>query len=322
MTRRELDGRRVAVTGASGFIGSHVVVDLVASGADVVAIDAQPGWREHLTALVDDGSIDFCATGRRWPYGTLLSDALDGVDTVVHLGYAEPDAASDVGEMRQEAEANLVGSLDLIEQLPGSVTTIGFASTSLVYGRSRRGPLAESLAPDPDSAYAIAKVGVEQALRGWIDDGGGAAVAFRFSTVYGPTETVPRAIPNFVRRLLAGQPPQVAVPGDARDYVHVTDVARAVSSALAAHLEGFDVLNVGTGVPTRTDDLARLVAAAAGIDIEPEIGSPGRPPIELVSDPELAASKVGFQALVDLCHGLPSEIDWFRDRPELWAAAC
>jgi nucleoside-diphosphate-sugar epimerase len=89
--RQPLEGYRVAVTGAAGFLGANLVAGLLAAGAEVTAIDADPGWRQPLLAGMARGGVDFVSTASRWPYQGFDPACLDGVDTVVHLGYARPD---------------------------------------------------------------------------------------------------------------------------------------------------------------------------------------------------------------------------------------
>ena len=320
--RSDLRGRRIVVIGAAGFIGSHTAVHLARCGADVVGLDVTPGWRRHLVDALDEGMLRFVSIPSRWPYAVPV-EVLSGADTVVHLGYAEP--SSDASEVGQEVEKNAVASLAVIEQLPPTVSSFVFASTALVYGRSRVGPLSESMAPQPDSPYAAAKVIVEQAMSEWATSGGTvhaverSAVALRLATVYGPAETVPRALPNFIRAVLAAEPPRVAVADDARDYVHVSDVARGFAAAIERMPSGFSAVNIGTGVRTTTLDAAQLIVDACGSDLAPLVGSPSRPPVELVLDPSHACSQIGFRASIDLVSGVETEIAWFERQR---AASC
>lgn len=316
-----LAGRRIAVTGASGFIGAHTVAELHSQGADVLACDQMVGWRSILTSLVDAGEVDFLETGRGWPYPDLAS-SLSGVDTVVHLGYAEPDAPTELGQQAQESGWNLRGTVELLDQLPESVRLFCFASSSLVYGRGRSHPLKECHLPKPDSAYAQAKVGVERALLDWANNTGNRALILRLSTVYGPMETVPRAVPNFIRRALAGLAPQVAIAEDARDYVHVQDVAAAIALSTAADLDQVEVLNVGTGCPTTTQELAELVSVMVAGCPDPDIAQADRDPVRVVCDVDLLENRLGFKPRFTLASGLRTEIDWIRDRPHLWASPC
>ncbi|MCP4958995.1 MAG: NAD-dependent epimerase/dehydratase family protein [Actinomycetia bacterium] len=317
-----LDGRSIAVTGAAGFIGCHVVAELERCGARVLAIDSDPGWREPLLEALARDRVEMIATGHHWPYPEASFDLLDSqlaVETIVHLAYAVPRTDNLLDVWQQEVAANLLPTVALFEALPDSVEQVLFASTALVYGHTRRGPLCESLPPQPDSAYAQTKAAVECCLSQWAEETGRSATSLRLATVYGPTETVPRAIPNFIRRLLDGRAPQVAVAGDVRDYIHVADVARAVARSVA-HPSEHSVLNVGTGRSTRTDNLAELIAATLGSDLEPEVDDAARSPIEVVVDPRRISEATGFTATIGLADGLAGEIDWFAARPELWAS--
>ncbi len=313
-----LEDRRIAVTGAAGFIGSRVVAELACCGADVVALDNDPGWRAPLQDLARYRRVQFSPTDRRWPYRPADLAVLDGVDSVVHCGYAEPSPAA-TSEMSQELSANAMATLTMIEGLAPTVSRFVFASTALVYGRRWTVPLCETMPAAPDSPYAIAKLAVEHGLDSWARDHDRVAISLRLSTVYGPQETVPRAIPNFVRSLLRGEAPVVGVAADTRDYVHVDDVGRAIAASLVAPIHGHHVLNVGTGVATTTGELARMVAAECGVPIMPIEGVASRDPVRLVNDVTRIDALTGFRASIGLRDGLGTEVAWFRDRPELWA---
>lgn len=332
---RSLTGRTVAVTGAAGFIGAFTVAELAGRGATVLALDRDPGLRPQLATLIDVGRVRFVPTGTRWPYpeqwwvDASRSGLLDDVDTVVHLGYAEPVAPDPAAEYRQEIVDNVLPSLDLLTRLAPRTTTVCAASSSLVYGRRCRGAVAEAQPVRPDSPYGQAKRDLEQALGWWAsgDPGVRTAVAARIATVYGPTETVPRAAPNFIRRILSGRRPQVAVADDQRDYIHVVDVARGLAAIVAATRTGAigpgtTELNLGTGTPTTTLELARLLVDLAGPEangVSPVVSEPGRDPISVVVDPSRLVACTGFRPSILLADGLVDEMAWFRAHPELWA---
>jgi nucleoside-diphosphate-sugar epimerase len=152
-------------------------------------------------------------------------------------------------------------------------------------------------------------------------------VAVRIATVYGPTETVPRAAPNFIRRILSGRRPEVAVAADERDYIHVADVARGLAAMVSATETGAigpgsTVLNLGTGVSTTTLELARLLLNLAGTEakgLSPVVMEPARDPVSIVLDPRRLEAATGFRPSIELAAGLAEQMDWFRDRPELWS---
>jgi nucleoside-diphosphate-sugar epimerase len=333
---RNLSGRTVAVTGAAGFIGAFTVAELAGQGATVVAFDRDPGPRPQLTTLVDGGRVRFASTGTRWPYpGDWWAEAsrsglFDEVDTVVHLGYAEPTAPDPLAEYRQEVVDNVLPSVELLTRLGSRTTAVCVASSSLVYGRRYWGAVAEDQPVRPDSPYGLAKRDLEQAVSWWAaeDRDNRTAVAVRIATVYGPTETVPRAAPNFIRRVLSGHRPEVAVADDRRDYVHVADVARGLAATVAAAGtgaigNGATVLNLGTGTATTTLELARLVVELADPEddgLRPLVSEPTRDPVSVVVDPARLAACTGFRPSILPVAGLADEMEWFRRHPELWSA--
>ncbi|MGF1596688.1 MAG: NAD-dependent epimerase/dehydratase family protein [Acidimicrobiales bacterium] len=325
-----LDGRTVAVTGAAGFIGAFTTAELAARGATVLAVDRHPGPRPQLAALVAEGRVAFLPTGTRWPYRRAWWDEaerkglLSGIDTVVHLGYAEPAATDPLTSYRQEVEANVMASIEMLGRLGPQVTTLCAASSALLYGRRHREPVTERHTVDPDSPYGQAKHDLEQALSWWAD-GERCVVAARIATVYGATETVPRAVPNFIRRALAGHQPDVEVAADERDYVHVTDVARGLATVVEAASptvgrfpRGLTAVNLGTGTATTTEELARTILALIDPDLQPSVSPPGREPVSVVVDPGRLRALTGFTPRVDLATGLADEVAWIRHHPELW----
>ena len=328
---RPLLGRCIAVTGAAGFIGAFTAAELAARGGSVVAIDRDPGPRTQLIDPIASGRIELVAAPTRWPYPESWwteverTGLLDPVDTVVHLGYAEPTVADPLTAYRQEVEANVGPTIDLLERLGSRVETICLASSSLIYGRGHRAAIPETTEPRPDSPYGLAKLDVERALAWWAGDGR-QAVAARIATVYGPTETVPRAVPTFVRAVLAGRRPEIAVGDDRRDYIHVGDVARGLAALVgaASTIVGpgrCSAINLGTGRATTTLELARSILDLVGSSAEPVLSEPNRGSVSVVVDPTLLHRSTGFEPSVELRSGLAEEVAWFRRRPELWSVA-
>jgi UDP-glucose 4-epimerase len=327
--RGPLAGRTVAVTGAAGFIGSFTAVELAAAGARVLAIDRDPGPRRHLAEAVAGGRLGFVTAPTRWPHprswwdGVERAGTLEPVDALVHLGYQEPTAADPIGVYRQEVAANVTATIELLERLGRRVTTVVAASSSLVYGPGRRTPVPETADRCPSSPYGVAKYDLERVVEWWAGDDR-LGVAARIATVYGPTETVPRAVPTFIRAALAGRRPEVAVAGDARDYLNVADAARGLAAlvagapAVVGRSGGFAGVNLGTGSATTTVELARAVLDLTGLGGEPVIAAPTRPPQSVVVDPALLEARTGFRPSVPLRAGLADEVAWFRAHPHLW----
>lgn len=326
---RSLEGRHVVVTGAAGFIGAFVAAELAARGAAVLAIDREPGRRRPVVGPIAKGRITFLAAPTRWPYPPSWWDFVENegllatVDSLVHLGYREPTASHPIGAYRQEVEANVLPSVAMLERLDPRITTVVVASSSMVYGPAHRTAIPETAELRPDSSYGLAKFDLERALAWWAGDGR-RVIAARIATVYGPTETVPRAVPNFIRAALAGRRPEVVVGDDRRDYINVIDVARGLATmvgqapGIVGPAGGSVAVNLGTGTATTTLELATTILAVSGLGGEPTVAPQPRRPVSVVVDPSFLADRTGFRPTVPLRAGLVEEMDWFRHHPELW----
>jgi nucleoside-diphosphate-sugar epimerase len=279
---RRLAGRRVAVTGAGGFIGSHLRPHLLAAGAMVEPVSAPS-----------------------------LS-SLRGFDSVVHLGYRRPAGYGFWGCLLEELQTNVLDTIRLLEAAAeAGIAQVCFTSSTRVYAPASRaatedGPTGADLTP-----YAVAKLEQEAYVRRWARTTGGWATVLRLATVYGPGETVDRAIPNFIRAVLAGRPPVVDGAGIAPfEPVFVEDVVEAIACALDHGANG--IFNVGTGVGRTPREVASLVIRLCGADcrvVENKAAADRGGPI---SDVSRAAAELSFRAQTPLDGGLCREIEWLR----------
>ncbi len=347
----DLGGVNVVLTGATGFVGSFVLARLVADGARVYAVDGpDPGLRPHLTEVLTHPNVTHVETPQRWPYRTQsglgaeerfeeLLPLLDQADVVVHFAYHKPRHASasqrlsGVEELAAEFQLNVLPSLDLLQNLGSNVASFCFASSGLAYGHGHDSPVNEDVPALGDTAYGLAKLAVEQAVTSWSDDSTTAnATSLRIVTVFGPGETAPRAVPNFVRRGLAGEAPKIEVADDRRDYISAWDVASGVSAVVSNHLIGDSsaeggsasavcdpVLNIATGRTYSTGEVAQLVLDHLALDIQPTIGPANRLPLQHEIDSSRLQAQTGWRPTIGLAEGLAEEVEWFRERPELWS---
>ncbi len=313
----DLTGQRVLITGGRGFIGNDVVKLAVEAGAQVILCGPGPDWRQPVAGLVAAGRVAETRSAAWWaPESAAELSGLGQIDHLIHLGYVAP-RGSFAARALEEVETNLAGTLRLVDALTG-VGHVALASTARVYRPGGPLPLSEDAALGATDPYGAAKVAAEALLAGWSADTGCPVTVLRFATVYGPMETVPRAVPNFIRAALARTPGVIRGPGGERsDYVYVADAARAVLLAAAAPV-GVRTFNVASGVGVSTTDMYRYIADAvheATADCGPVppasyVDGAQRP--DVILDPSRAQRELGFQASTTLAEGVAAEIVWFR----------
>lgn len=286
-----LGGRRIAITGGEGLIGGRLVQHLLAAGAGVELLGP--------TALIAGSSA--------------LHESLLRCDSLVHLEYRSPAGPGFWADLAGEIAANLLPTVRLLEAADRArIRFVCFASSVSVYPNSLRwasedGPVDRTGTPD-----AFVKLEQESCVRKWARLTGCPASILRLATVYGPGEWVPRAIPNFIRSVLAGKPPVVEGRGSRPfDLIFVADVVRAFRLALEHRHD--TTFNIGTGFGRSSREVAALIIrlCEARLEIVENLSVPERAsPIGIVSR---AASELGFKATTLLEAGLAEEIRWFRE---------
>lgn len=298
---------KALVTGGAGFIGSHLVDALVARGDEVAVVDSlAKGRRENVSANAELHVQDIRES---------LDDLFDKVrpEAVCHLA-AQADVRVSVERPVEDAEVNVVGTLRVLEAARRHGAQVVFSSTGgAIYGECDA-PAPETAPREPVSPYGTAKLAGEEYLRAYNRLYGTTHVSLRYGNVYGPRQDPhgeAGVVAIFLGALARGE--QARIFGDGlqtRDYVYVGDVALATVSALGQ--EG-GVFNVGTGRETSVVDLYELCTRVAGSDERAEHAPARLGELQRsVLDPELAATELGFRAMVDLEDGLQATWDWIR----------
>ncbi len=268
-------GKKVLVTGGAGFIGSHVADLYLKDGYEVTIIDnLVSGRRENVPP---EATFVQCDIGS--PEARELVES-NGFDVLNHHA-AQMDVRVSVADPEFDARTNILGFLNLLEGArAGGTRRVVFASSGgVVYGESDELPHKEDARKLPLSPYGVSKLASEFYLAAYALLYGIEVISLRYANVYGPRQNPhgeAGVVAIFCSRISAGAPIEVFGDGEqTRDYVFVTDVARAnlaVSSCPVESIDTIDVaaFNVGTGTETSVNTLAQTLIAATGTNTQIE----------------------------------------------------
>jgi UDP-glucose 4-epimerase len=308
--------KTVIVTGATGHLGRYVVDELARAGFDVVAASRAgglppPPFGAGAPARIRTLMLDVAGDGAV----AALADALATPAAIVHLAAWHPPAtaASTAADRRGLLETNVLGTQRVLDAARArDVDVVVYASSFEIYGLpTRPDPVTEDDPTQPMTDYGATKLAGEDHLRAFAAESGRRAVALRLPAVYGPGERVARALPNFLRRVAAGERPVIHGDGsDRRDQIHARDAARAIACALAGGATG--AYNISDGVPHAIADLARMALQVAGLDGEPERRPAEKPRVDFHMRIDKARRELGFSPLIALADGMAEELAWLR----------
>lgn len=318
-------GRRVLVTGAGGFIGSHLCERLVELGADVRALCEYNslgswGWLDESPRR---GELDVVLGDVR--DADSVSTATEGVDTVYHL------AALIAIPFSYEAplaylQTNGVGTANVLRaaERAGSRLVV-HTSTSEVYGTARYVPIDEEHPLQAQSPYAASKIAGDKIAESFHLSFGVPVATLRPFNTYGPRQSARAVIPTIVTQLLSGGPLALGNVTPTRDFTYVTDTAEAfVRIADCSDAVG-RVVNVGSGAEIAIGALAELIGEMidrpAQIASDPERVRPADSEVErLCADASLARELFGWEATVRLDEGLRATAAWIADNLDRYRA--
>ncbi|MFM8321089.1 MAG: NAD-dependent epimerase/dehydratase family protein [Chloroflexota bacterium] len=292
------------ITGAAGFLGSHLANHLVREGHQVRGLDdLSAGDPENLSPHVLFTRGDVNDRPKLW---TLLQD----VDCVYHLA-ARVSVPESVLYPREYNAVNVGGTVSLMEAMRDvGVRRVVFISSGAVYGDRGEQPLRETSAPNPRSPYAVSKLAAEYYVRTIGDLWGIESVALRVFNAYGPGQHLPPShppvIPHYLRQALRGG--TLVMHGDGaqtRDYVYVDDAISAMISAATAPGINHLVINIGSGSETAIIDLVRQIMDVTGVKVETIINPRNDPGVSrMCADLGLAREKLGYAPRISLENGL------------------
>jgi UDP-glucuronate 4-epimerase len=298
---------RYAVTGAAGFIGSHLAEALEAEGHEVVGIDCftdyyDPALKEENARGIDLLRLD------------LAEDELDfgGLDGVFHLA-GQPGVRSFGDRFPLYLRRNVLAAQRVFEAAARDGVPVVFSSSSSVYGSAERYPTPEEATPRPLSPYGITKVACEHLAEAYRREFGLACVVLRYFNAFGPRQRPDMAFTRIVLALAEGAPFDLFGDGDqSRGWTYVSDV---VDATLAAMARGEGTYNVGGAVEASMNEAIELLERISGrtLDVRRGAAVPGDQR-RTKADTTRIRSELGWEPRVSLEDGLRRQWEWASSR--------
>ena len=266
-----MENKRAVVTGGAGFIGSHLVEELVANGYQVAILDdLSTGKKTNIEPLLPGGRVDFVrGSVVDLP---LLQGLFQNTRYVFHLA-AISSVPRSLKEPRASHEVNATGTLNvLLASRDNNVSKVIYASSSAVYGDTPTLPQKEDMVPRPLSPYAAAKLAGEHYCAVFQEVYGLPTVCLRYFNVYGPRQDpdsqYAAVVPRFIKRCYEGNPPIVFGDGEqTRDFTFVRDAVMA--NIRLAESDARGVFNISRGECVTINLLAKLIAELVGNRVAP-----------------------------------------------------
>ena len=303
------------VTGGAGFIGSNIVRELINQGQNVVVLDDfSTGKHENLENVIDkikliEGDLKDLET---------VEQSIEGIDYVIHEG-AISSVPLSLKDPILVNQTNVGGSLNILKaSSEAGVKRVVLASSCAVYGDSEVTPLSEDIKLEPLSPYAASKLAAELYCQVFHSSYGLEVVSVRYFNVFGarqnPESDYAAVIPKFITLMLDGKPPVIHSDGEqARDFIHVNDVASATIQAVQSEGVSGEAFNIGTGKNYTINQLSEKLSSLLEIKANPtyekntDIGIK-----QSLSDVSKTKEILGFSPAVDFDEGLKQTVEWYK----------
>ncbi len=319
---------KILVTGADGFIGSHVTEYLIKSGYDVRAFAlynsfGQWGWLDHIPEIKND--LDVFMGDIRDPHG--VKTAMKGCDTVLHLAaliaipysYHSPDTYIDT---------NVKGTLNIVQAAKEmNVSRVVCTSTSEVYGTALFAPITEDHPLQPQSPYSASKMGADAVALSFYNSFETPVSILRPFNTYGPRQSCRAVIPTIIGQLASGKTKiSLGALHPTRDFTFVKDTAQGFVQAMHCDELVGNTVNIGSNYEISIGDLANLIADVMNCEIEIETEDqrmrPDKSEVErLLADTEKAQDIMKWNPTYSgeqgLRKGIKETAEWFQNPENL-----
>ncbi len=319
------NNRLVLVTGAGGFIASHLVECLVAKGARVRAFvrynaRRDPGLLRFSPPEVFS-QLDLIAGDLRDPEA--IRRAAQDVDTIFHLGALIAIPYSYI-HPREVVETNVMGTLNILTAARETgVRRIIHTSTSEVYGTARYAPIDEQHPLHGQSPYSASKIGADQIAESFYRAFDLPVATLRPFNTYGPRQSARAVIPTIISQALVQDEIHLGSLDPRRDFTFVDDTVTGFVKIAESDRALGEVINLGTGVTVGIGDLVRMIGRLVGKPLHP-VSEPGRQRpeksevMQLQSDNRKALDLIGWAPQIPLEEGLRRTIAWISEHHSLY----
>ncbi len=311
------------VTGAAGFIGSHLCERLIAEGWQVDGVDACTP--HYARALKEHNLRELLAyDGFRFHHrdlvGAPLDELVERADVVYHLA-ARPGVRDSWDYFEDYAHSNILGTKQVLDACARQATRYVYASSSSVYGNSPVLPAVEPLALRPISPYGVTKVMAEVMAGSYADAYGIEVVGLRYFTVYGPRQRPDMALARFIEAAMTGAPIEVfGDGGQRRDFTYVDDI---VTGTLAAGLEGApgEIYNLASSDPRPLVEVLKILGEVVGSELDTRFAEPHVGDVrDTWGDVGKAARHLAYAPQVELREGITRQVEAAAERAGVAAA--
>jgi nucleoside-diphosphate-sugar epimerase len=304
------------VTGAAGFIGSHVCEQLLANGHEVRGIDCFTDYYSkklkelNLEQAKGHGSFEFLEKDL---VSADLAKLLDGVDVVIHLAAQAGVRASWGANFTIYTHNNILSTQALLEAgKTGAFKRMVYASSSSVYGDTQDLPMREESACWPVSPYGVTKLAAEHLCGLYHKNFGVDTVSLRYFTVYGPRQRPDMAFHRFIKALMTGGEIRLFGDGEqSRDFTFVSDIVDATIAASTAEDVSGQVFNIGGGARVSVNQVISWLEEFTGQRANITRLEVAKGDVRNTqADGSRASAKLGFDPRYDLMKGLRAEAEW------------
>jgi len=306
---------KILVTGGAGFIGSHIVEELVKRGDTVRVLDNfATGKRENLTPFA--GKIEMVEGDLR-DFDT-VKKAVQGMEYILHEG-ALPSVPRSIADPVMSNDVNVKGTLHiLVAARDEKVKRVVYASSSSIYGEAKARVKKETMPPSPLSPYATSKLAAETYCRIFYAIYGLETVVLRYFNVFGPRQDplsqYSAAIPKFITLMMDGKQPTIFGDGkQSRDFTYVHNVVQANLSAMIAPGAAGKICNIACHRTVRLNKMIELLNEFLGTAIAPIHTSPRTGDIKFsLADISNARKYLNYSPMVSFEEGLRSTVEYFK----------